>query len=390
MSRSNTHPSVAYEGNYQLMELFAVVNGEILKDLGENVSPTYTRIHYLLRGLSEFPHIKVSSISFKQLNRKDPIAVLYNNIVKSVVAIRTVWALIKNRPLVYFAYPHSLTTVQNRVVFRLCKMINLKTILDIHDTIEQASVVGSGKSTLNEAYEGYCFRESTLLLPSIDGALWRRLQKVYEITDIKKIVYVPNAFEEEFIDYYPEPYKSQGDRFNVCYIGRITKNRGVELLVQACVELHGRYPQLRLLLFGTYGEGMLAETKNIISKSDFIIMREIPRKDIPRSFGDIDLFVMPYNPHEVYMSSITPTKFFEYIGTGKPILCTKCESLEDIDSEGCIVYVDFELEDFKTKMEMLIKNPELREEMSKKLLMLREKHTWTERANRIYKKLAEK
>ena len=35
-------------------------------------------------------------------------------------------------------------------------------------------------------------------------------------------------------------------------------------------------------------------------------------------------------------------------------------------------------------MEMLIKNPELREEMSKKLLNLRKQHTWKERARRIH------
>ncbi len=78
-------------------------------------------------------------------------------------------------------------------------------------------------------------------------------------------------------------------------------------------------------------------------------MKEIPRKDIPPSFADIDLFVMPYNPHEIYLSSITPTKFFEYIGTGKPILCTKCESIRDIGSDGSIMYVDYEFEDFKSK-----------------------------------------
>jgi len=374
-----------------MIELFAAVNGCVLDDLGENVSATYTRIHYLLRGLRDFPDIWIDSIGFEQLDQNDFRAIIYNNIIKTIVAIRTVWRLIKKRPLVYFAYPHSLTTVQNRAIFRLCKMINLEIILDIHDTIEQASAVGTGRSTLNEAYESYCFRESTVLLPSMDGALWRRLQEDYKIPYNKRIIYVPNAFEEEFIDCYPEPYKSQGDRFNICYIGGISKNRGVDLLVKACSELQKRYPQLRLLLFGICGEGTPAETKHLINNSDFIILKEIPRKEIPLSFGDIDLFVMPYNPNEIYMSSITPTKFFEYIGAGKPVLCTKCESLKDIGSDGSIMYVDYELEDFKSKIEMLIKSPELREEMSKKLLNIRKEHTWKERADRIYKEiLAEK
>jgi len=99
---------------------------------------------------------------------------------------------------------------------------------------------------------------------------------------------------------------------------------------------------------------------------------------------EIDLLVMPYNPHEIYMSSITPTKFFEYIGTGKPILCTKCESLIEMGSDSSIMYVDYELDDFKSKIEMLIRDPNLREEMSKKLIKLRKKHTWKDRAKRVH------
>ena len=111
------------------MNLFAVVNGKILADLGENVSATYTRIHYLLRELGDLPGINIDFISYRQLNGKDLGAVIYNNIIKTIAAIQTAWRLIEKRPLVYFAYPHSLTTAQNRAIFRLCKMINLELIL---------------------------------------------------------------------------------------------------------------------------------------------------------------------------------------------------------------------------------------------------------------------
>ncbi|MGB5099206.1 MAG: glycosyltransferase family 4 protein [Methanothrix sp.] len=371
-----------------MIKLFAVINGEVIEDLEENTTPTYTRIHYLLNELENFEDMEVISISFHLRPKKGLVSILCNNMLKAAVALRSALTLVLFRPFVYFAYPHSLTTVQNRAIFWLCRMIDLIIILDIHDTVEQANAVGTGRSKLNEVYEGYCFRESTLLLPSMDGPLWRRLLEAYEIPEDKHIVYVPNAFEDEFIQYYPEPYKSQCNRFNVCYIGAITKNRGIELLVQACSDLHRRYPWLRLLLLGTYGEGISEQTSHLISESDFITLKEIPRRDIPRSFADIDLFVMPYNPLEIYMNSITPTKFFEYIGTGKPIISTKCESIRDIGSDGSIMYVDYEIVDFERKMERLICSPKLREEMSIKLLAIREKHTWKERADRIYKELS--
>ncbi len=88
------------------------------------------------------------SIRFHLLPKKGPVSILYNNVLKSVVALRSALPLILYRPLVYFAYPHSLTTVQNRALFRFCKMLDLKIILDIHDTVEQGEAVGSGTDQL--------------------------------------------------------------------------------------------------------------------------------------------------------------------------------------------------------------------------------------------------
>jgi len=107
-----------------------------------------------------------------------------------------------------------------------------------------------------------------------------------------------------------------------------------------------------------------------------------------QSLKDMDLFVMPYNPKESYMNFSSPTKFFEYIGTGKPILCTKCESLLEIGKDGGIIYIDYDVQDLKDKIEMLILNPQVREALSAKLIKIRPLHTWRERAQRLYDALA--
>ena len=70
---------------------------------------------------------------------------------------------------------------------------------------------------------------------------------------------------------------------------------------------------------------------------------------------------------------------------GKPIICTKCESLIDIGKDGSILYVDYDVEDFKRKIELLIKNTQIREEMSKKLINMRSKYLWSEIVSDLYK-----
>ena len=198
---------------------------------------------------------------------------------------------------------------------------------------------------------------------------------------------MPNAYEETFCEVYPNRYNSIQNRFNICYLGGLTKNRGIEILVKACEELHKKYPYLKLYLFGSYGESITSKLKDSIEKSDFIVRKQIPRKDLPEALDDVDLFVMPYDPRESYMNFSSPTKLFEYIGTAKPILCTKCESLLEIGKDGGIIYVNYDALDLEKKAEMLILNPEIREKLSEELIKIRPHHTWKERAKTVHEAL---
>lgn len=366
-----------------MRKLFAVVNGQILESLGDNITPTYTRIHYLLNGLKKFDGVEVMSISFNQVPKKGWGSIFYNNIIKIAVAIRSASVLIRYRPMVYFAYPHSLTTVQNRAIFRLCELLNLKIILDVHDTIEQAGAVGFGKSLLDRNLERHCFEKANLIL-ALNQPMWERLKQIYHLTN-KNVIFVPNAFEDELIKLYPDAYKSIDKRFNICYLGALTRNRGIDLLVQTCKRLHDKYPYLRLYLLGFYGESISSELKKTIEESDFIIRKEVPRKELPQSIKDMDLFVMPYDPNVEYMNFSSPTKLFEYIGTGKPILCTICESLLDLNEGSGIIYFKYDHVDLESKIEQMINNPQRREKLSEKIMAMRPMHTWNKRSEEIYR-----
>jgi len=361
-----------------MINIFMIDNGEILGDLQDNISATLTREHYLLNNLRTFSDVNLISIPYKQLPRTNFVYIIYNNIIKSVVALNSILILMKKKPLVFFTYPMSLTTIQNRVLFRFCKYFNLKIILDVQDTIEQIVAIGSGRSELNNEIEKYCLKEAELLLIP-NNIMWENIKKKYDLS-VKNIVIVSHGFEHLFIEKYPDPYKSVKNRFNICYIGGITKNRGIDTLVQSCVELREKYPCIKLYLIGVYGEGVSKNLKDIIETSDFIILKQVPRKEIVDSFQDIDTFIMPYNPNVNYLNMISPTKIYEYIGCGKPIICTKCESLIQIGKDDSILYVDYDVEDFKRKIEFLIKNPQIREDMSKKLIEIRSEYLWDKRA----------
>ena len=146
----------------------------------------------------------------------------------------------KIRPLAFFAYPHSLTTFQNRLLFRLCVICRIPTVIDIHDTREQAVAVGNGHFGVRQAMEEYCFSRATLRI-ALNPAMWKRIRQVNRLDDVP-VLFVPNGVEEDFFTQHQAPYSPVEGQFNVCYIGALTKNRGIDVLVRSCSILRERYP----------------------------------------------------------------------------------------------------------------------------------------------------
>jgi glycosyltransferase involved in cell wall biosynthesis len=370
------------------IKILVTVNGKLLEEWGEDSHPTHSRIYHIINELKKFNDIEIIYIGFRQMQRTSLSNRIYNNIIKSEVALRYLWKIVKNNPFVYFEYPYSMTVLQNRIIFRICVLLGIKTILDVHDTWEQSKAIGNGVSALSRETERYCFQNATLISFSLNPAMWMRLAGIYDISGEKRVVYVPNAFEESFMENHLQAYRNVEGRFNICYIGGLSKNRGVDILVRACSSLHDRYPFLRLYLLGEYSEGFSEEIINIIEKSDFITRRVVKRKDLSGMIKDMDLFVMPYNPEINYTNLCSPTKYFEYVATGRPILSTKCKSVLDL-ADGGVIYSDYNVKDFEEKIETLMTDIGLREKLSAEQESQRYSHTWQERAKRIHDALIE-
>lgn len=330
------------------MKIFAAVNGDVLDDLGMNTTPTLTRIHFLLNELKNSCNVEILSIGFRLSSKRGLRSIIYNNLIKSVAALQSALLISLYRPMVYFAYPHSLTTPQNRVLFRFCRMLGLDIILDIHDTVEQGEAVGARRSLLNKSQEAYYIKNSKIIL-TLNRLMWSHLLEKYDIIQDLKVVFVPNACEDSLCKLYSHVYEGVENRFNIGYLGGLTKNRGIEILVKACEDLHKKFPYLRLYIYGSYGYGFDLQLQNTIDHSDFIKRRQVSRKNLLHSLSEIDLFVMPYDPKEAYLNFSSPTKLYEYIGTGKPILCTKCESILEIGKNGGILYMEYDAADLKRK-----------------------------------------
>lgn len=147
-----------------MLKIFAVVNGDLLDTFPDTVSPTYTRIHFLLRELTTYPDIKILSVRFRQYPEKGYLNAVKNHFMKTFAAIKSAFIILTNRSWVFFAYPYSLYFIQNRVLFFLCTLLSIPIILDIHDTIDQSNAIGLGNHRFKRFFERYCLDKANTLI----------------------------------------------------------------------------------------------------------------------------------------------------------------------------------------------------------------------------------
>lgn len=138
--------------------------------------------------------------------------------------------------------------------------------------------------------EEYCFSRVTLRI-ALNPAMWERIREICRLDDIP-VVFVPNGAEEEFFTQHQAPCSPVEGRFNICYTGVSTKNRGIDILVNSCSILRERCPWIRLYLIGPYGPGIPDGLKEVIETSDVIVRTVLPRNEIPAVLVPMDLLVL--------------------------------------------------------------------------------------------------
>ncbi|MEZ4820484.1 MAG: glycosyltransferase [Bdellovibrionota bacterium] len=91
----------------------------------------------------------------------------------------------------------------------------------------------------------------------------------------------------------------------------------------------------------------------------------VPHHEVPKYLSVIDIMPFPRKPYEV-CEKVSPLKPFESMATQKTVLVSSCEALTEIvqDGQTGLVFEKGSVEDLTKKIEILIKDSELRKKLS--------------------------
>ena len=179
----------------------------------------------------------------------------------------------------------------------------------------------------------------------------------------------------------------------IAFIGNLARWQGVNLLIKSAFRFLEKEEKLKFLIVGDgpLKRDLLMKVLKSKFEKEFIFTGTIDYEDIPFLINISDICVAPFISRRNRTTGVSPLKVFEYMACGKPVITSRIEGLEFIESEGVGLLVDPEdMEGFEEAISDLLKNFQKREDMGRKGLQIaNNRFNWDSKVAKIEKILKE-
>lgn len=156
------------------------------------------------------------------------------------------------------------------------------------------------------------------------------------------------------------------------YIGAIGEWFDFELVE----EILRKYPNYSIILIGWVFRNSQKQIQNLERKyHNFHFLGRKNYEKLPNYIRFFDICMIPFRIYSL-TKSVNPTKLYEYLATGKPIIST---NLPEIEKFQDIVYVTKTKQEFVSSIKKIITN----EHNPQKSFSLAEEHDWKEKASKM-------
>ena len=175
----------------------------------------------------------------------------------------------------------------------------------------------------------------------------------------------------------------------IAFVGNLARWQGVSILVESAIGLLSQGQKMKLLLVGDgpLKKDLMRKVLESEFEKEFIFTGMLDYEDIPFFINLADICVAPFIFKRNQVTGVSPLKVFEYMACGKPVVCSRIEGLEFVETEGVGYLVEPEdIKDLQEKLLDLIRDPEKRIAMGREgLHLVREKFDWGLKVTKIEK-----
>lgn len=276
------------------------------------------------------------------------------------------------------------------------KLRGAKIVLDLHDPMPelmmtifglQANSVGVRLLKRLERWSG-AFADTVF---TVNLACKRILTSRSCPTD--KVAVVMNTPDEAIFSFRaPGAVVGDADRFVLMYHGSILERNGLDLAVKALATVRPHIPGAELRIYGEptpFLDGVMAGVRQQGLEDAVHYFGAQGPEDIAAAIDACDVGIIP-NRRTIFTELNTPTRIFEYLSRGKPVITGRAAGVQDYFEEEALFF--FELGDVddlaRTILHVYHHQPEI-EKTVRHGQDVYLSHRWSDERERMITRIAE-
>jgi glycosyltransferase involved in cell wall biosynthesis len=276
----------------------------------------------------------------------------------------------------------------------LPKILGAKVILDLHDPMPEliSTIFSDSERSLTlrivKWLEKWSIRQADeVIVPNI---ACQRLFSTRSCPSERSTV-VMNTPEEDVFPfcpvYHPMGTENSNRPFILMYHGSLLERNGADLAVQALAHIRDKIPTAQLYIYGQETDFLHKVLQSV---------RELRLEDRVRYFGqrthhqiveaihNCDVGIIP-NQRNAFAEITTPTRIFEYLVLGKPVIAPRTLGIQDYFTEDSLLFFCAgDALDLSQRIEFAASNPIETRTITERGQRVYSAHTWEhERKNLI-------
>jgi glycosyltransferase involved in cell wall biosynthesis len=275
------------------------------------------------------------------------------------------------------------------------RALGAKVILDLHDPMPELMTTifgleeGSFSVLLIKWLEKWSLSRAHLVITVNEAC--RRIFAARSCA-LGKIGVVMNAPDGELFPLRsPRSYADgvsppQGRPFIIMYHGSLVERNGLDLAVKALVQVRRAVPTAELRIYGkktSFLDQVLRETANLGLQEAVHYLGPRRLEDLARAIEDCDVGVIP-NQRNAFTDINTPTRIFEYLALGKPVVAPSTPGIQDYFSPGSLLFFEpGDIDSLARKIEYIAAHPGAAIEIAERGQEVYLAHTWSQEKNTL-------
>ncbi|HEX5468033.1 MAG TPA: glycosyltransferase family 4 protein, partial [Gaiellaceae bacterium] len=167
----------------------------------------------------------------------------------------------------------------------------------------------------------------------------------------------------------------------VGYTGRVNAGKGINTILEAASRLQ-RASAHFLVVGKQYDADAEATARGL---GNVTITGFVPPSAVPSYLAACDILAMPTSATLPYSRFTSPLKLFEYMASGRPIVCSDLPVLREVlrHMQNAVLVPPDDPASLADAIERLMEDPTLRRSLAKQALLDAQEHTWDKRAARL-------